>query len=209
MKVISVVASKGGVGKTTVSNVLAGLINDNGQNVELWDTDCNQYSSETMSFSDLLPYEVLTVSDQKQFDDALKNSQSDCIVIDTAPHAHDTSLFVHILNASNVIIGVTRPLPNDVLAFEKIMLPLLGKIKKPIKALLINQRSHIQSAIQKAAEELLIDRVSDSIQILDTKLHTRASYASIGYFEIDDKADKKRLEETADLEKELKDKGIL
>lgn len=208
MKVIAVVASKGGVGKTTVSNVIAGLLADAGQSVELWDTDCNQYSSETMAFSDLLPYSVITVSTISELGAAGKNSSSDFVVIDTAPHAHDSELFVHILNKADAVVGITRPLPNDVLAFEKIMLPLLGKVNKP-KALLINQRAHIQSAIQSAAEELIQDRIGGDIPVLNTKLHSRASYAAIGYFETDDKADKKRLEETQGLGRELKERGIL
>lgn len=67
MKILAVVASKGGVGKTTVSNVLAGLIAESGRNVELWDTDCNQYSAETMAFSELLSYDVVTFEKEGAF----------------------------------------------------------------------------------------------------------------------------------------------
>jgi cellulose biosynthesis protein BcsQ len=209
MRVISVVASKGGVGKTTVSNVIAGILAEGNLSVELWDTDCNQYSAETMAFSELLPYQVKTVANERDFDEALNQCQVDNVVIDTAPHAHDTELFIHILKQSDVIIGVTRPLPNDVLAFEKIMLPLLGQIKAPQKALVINQRSHIQSSIQQAAEELVQERISGGIQVLETRLHTRAAYASIGYFETDAKTDKKKIDETTALKRELVEKEIL
>jgi chromosome partitioning protein len=205
---IAVVASKGGVGKTTVSNVLAGLVAASGRSVELWDTDCNQFSAETMSFSDLLQYPVITLENETAFNGRVKESRADFVIVDTAPHAHDTALFAHILRQADAVIGVTRPLPNDVLAFEKIMLPLLGRIEKP-KALLVNQRSHIQSSIQQAAEELIRDRIGSELHTLKTPLHSRASYAAIGYFEADEKADKKRNEETASLEKELKEKGIL
>lgn len=208
MKVIAVVASKGGVGKTTVSNVLAGLLADSGEKVYVLDTDCNQYSSETMSFSELLNYPVLTVPDSKSLHQQLKNNQAGYVVIDTAPHSHDSDFFIQILNAANLIIGVTRPLPNDVLAFEKIMLPVLSKIKKP-KALLINQRNHIQSGIQKESENLITERIGTEIELLETSFHHRASYAAIGYFEEDPKADKKRLEETKQLFEELKNKELL
>lgn len=208
MKVIAVVASKGGVGKTTVSNVLAGLLAGEGKRVEVWDTDCNQYSSETMSFSDLLNYPVVTVPSALELQAKIKAKSTDYAVIDTAPHSHDSDLFVHILNAADVIIGVTRPLPNDALAFEKIMVPILAKQNKPT-AVLINQRNHIRSAIQNEAENLVNERIGSEIQILDTALHNRASYAAIGYFEEDPKADAKRIEETKNLFQELQDKGLL
>jgi len=207
VQVIAVVASKGGVGKTTVSNVLAGLLSPIGK-VELWDTDCNQYSSETMSFSDLLSYPVVTVPDLLSFSQGLKSNSSDYIIIDTAPHSHDSDLFVKILTSADLIVGVTRPLPNDALAFEKIMLPALSKIKTK-KVLLLNQRNHIRSAIQNEAENLIHDRIGSEIDVLETALHHRASYAAIGYFEEDAKADKKRLEETANLLDELKAKELL
>ena len=207
MQVIAVVASKGGVGKTTVSNVLAGLISPAGK-VELWDTDCNQYSSETMSFSDLLSYPVVTVPDVKEFTGRLKTTQADFIVVDTAPHSHDSDLFIQILNSADLIVGVTRPLPNDALAFEKIMLPVLSKIKTK-KVLLLNQRNHIRSAIQNEAEGLINDRIGSEIEVLETALHHRASYAAIGYFEEDAKSDKKRIEESQKLLEELKENGLL
>ena len=209
MEIISIVASKGGVGKTTVSNVIAGMLNASGKSVALLDTDCNQYSSETTSFSDLLSYPVITVPSAAKFNELIKTSEYDFIVIDTAPHAHDSDLFIHILSHSDVVIGVTRPLPNDALAFEKIMLPVLGKITKPKKVVLINQRNHIQSAIQQAAEELIHEKIGSEISILNTVLHSRASYAAIGYFEVDGKADRKRIEETNRLQEELQKKGII
>jgi len=208
MKIIAVAASKGGVGKTTVSNVLAGLLSEEGFNVELWDTDCNQYSSETMSFSNLLPYKVRTVPTSKELEKLLKNSQEDYIVIDTAPHSHDSELFIKILNSTDLVIGITRPLPNDILAFEKIMLPVLGKTKSQ-KALLINQRNHIQSAIQKESENLIKERISPEIYVLETALHNRASYAAIGYFETDAQIDKKRIDETNLFFNELRNKDFL
>jgi cellulose biosynthesis protein BcsQ len=208
MKVISVVASKGGVGKTTVSNVISGLLVEDGFNVELWDTDCNQYSSETMSFSNLLDYEVLTVPDTKTLKELLNSSTSDYVVIDTAPHSHDSELFIQILNATDLVIGITRPLPNDVFAFEKIMLPVLSKTKSK-KTLLINQRNHIQSSIQKESEDLIKNRINSEINVLNTALHNRASYAAIGYFETDSKIDKKRIDEAKALYQELKSKDLL
>lgn len=209
MKIISIVASKGGVGKTTVSNVIAGSLANAGSNVALLDTDCNQYSSETMSFSDLLPYPVLTIKTPGELNKVIKQKEYDYVVIDTAPHAHDSDMFIHILNSSDTVIGITRPYPNDVLAFEKIMLPALNRIPKAQKAILINQRAHIQSSIQKAAEELIEERLGCEIEILDTVMHSRAAYAAIGYFESDDKTDKKRIEETAKLTEELKKKGMV
>ncbi len=206
--IISVVASKGGVGKTTVSNVIATLLSSDGFIVELLDTDCNQYSSETMGFSGLLNYEVKTIPTVKELKNFLTNSKSDYVVIDTAPHSHDSDLFIQILNTSDLIIGVTRPLPNDVFAFEKIMLPVLSKFNGK-KALLINQRNHIQSAIQKESENLLIERINPEIEVLKTAFHTRASFASIGYFEADEKLDKKKNDEANALYQELKTKGLI
>lgn len=209
MKIISIVASKGGVGKTTISNVVAGILSELGKSVVLLDADCNQYSSETMSFSDLLPYPVEPVETKQKLDEVIKKGSYDFAVIDTAPHSHDSDLFIHILNNSDSIIGVTRPLPNDVLAFEKIMLPVLGQMSKPRKVLLLNQQSHIQSAIQSAAQDLIKERLSDQIDTLATALFTRAAYAAIGYFEIDEKSDKKKIIETKKLAEELQQKGIL
>jgi cellulose biosynthesis protein BcsQ len=213
-KIISIVASKGGVGKTTVSSVLAEELSKNFK-VAVFDCDCDQYSIEAVSSSGLLNFNFMTIENEVELKDAIKNfkNEFDYIICDTAPHSHMSSFFLDILKTSDTVIGVTQPSPNDILAFEKIMLNVLDASRelspRQRQFLLVNRVENIQSDIQKQSFELINDLLANKLNTLTSKLHNRAAFKSHGYFSVDQSKDVKKIKEVQSLVKELLDKGGL
>jgi len=213
-KLISIVASKGGVGKTTVSAVLGDALAKK-YKVAVLDCDCNQYSIEAIGEAGLVNFDYSTIENSKDFKSIISElkHEYDYIIFDTAPHSHTEELFLDILEASDTVIGVTQPSPNDVLAFHKIMLNLLSeslKYKPEQKQfLLINKVENIASDIQNQSFGLISEHLKNELIVLDTQWHSRAAFKSHGYFKEDEKKDKKKIKEVKNLIKELKEKGGL
>lgn len=210
--VISVVASKGGVGKTTLSAVLGDELKKNSSVVVL-DCDCDQYSIQTIGEANIVKFDFVALKDSVEFANAIGQlkHEYDYIICDTAPHSHTEQLFLDILEVSDTVIGVTQPAPNDIIAFHKIMLHLLNTAKEyksdQKQFALINKVENIASDIQNQSFTLINDLIAKDIEVLDTRFHNRAAFKAHGYFAEDPAKDKKKINEVERLVKELTEKG--
>lgn len=212
--IISLVASKGGVGKTTVSAVLGDEFAKTGKTAVL-DCDCDQYSIEGIGKAELVNFDYVKVEDSDDLMNAINHlkREYDYIICDTAPHSHTEKFFLDILKTSDAVIGVTQPAPTDILAFHKIMLNILKTAHdfnpKQKQLLLINRVENIASDIQKQSLELIDNLLADGISKLNTVFHNRAAFKAHGYFAEDPKKDKKKIEEVQTLVDELRTMEVI
>jgi cellulose biosynthesis protein BcsQ len=198
--------SQGGTGKTSITVLLAEYIRKlTGAKVLVIDAD-DQHSAEIVRKSDILQFDVVTVSTLAEYN-AIDITGYDYIVVDTAPHSHFENLFYEIALDADLLITVVRPAPHDVLAFSKIMKHVLNTVKKDKpsqhQAILLNQVFTTMSNVQKEAISFFEDELSD--YLLDTRIMQRAYYSSFGFEQRDDP---KAVNEVTALLNELFDKKL-
>lgn len=207
-KIIGSVASKGGVGKTTILACIASELAKNFR-VAVFDCDNDQHSILELTKSNLLGFDYLEIKNEEEFKKAIKavSKDYDYIFCDTAPHSHTDAFFLEIISSCDTVIGLTQPAPTDVLAFNKIMVNVLDESKKELteqkQFLLVNIVEHVNSDIQKESFKLIDELFAERINVLNTRMHRRASFKAHGYFPEDPVKDKKKIIEVDNLVKEL------
>lgn len=205
---IAVGNSKGGPGKTTITVLLAEYIRKmTGAKVLVIDADDDQHSAEIVRKSNILQFDVVTVSTIAEYN-AIDITGYDYIVVDTAPHSHFENLFYEIALDADLLITVAKPAPHDVLAFSKIMSNVLNTVKKDKpsqnQVIILNQVLTTMSNVQKEAISFFEDELSDNL--LDTRIMQRAYYSSFGF---EQREDPKASNEVTALLNELFDKKLI
>ena len=133
MNVIAVVAQKGGVGKTTVSQCLAVEALRQGIAAAIIDTDPQKSAAEWGSQREQNQIDapaVLPLGSRplKALVEELKKRGAQLVVIDTPPHS--APAINAALDVSTAAIMVTRPNPMDVRALEATW-TIVNRMKKP------------------------------------------------------------------------------
>jgi chromosome partitioning protein len=136
MAVISVVAQKGGVGKTTVCQCFAVEALRQGMAAAIIDTDPQRSATEWGEHREAAEIDAPTVialgsKRLRSVIDDLKARGAVLIIIDTPPHS--APAINAALEVSTGAVMVTRPNPMDVRALEATW-GIVGKIKKPAAA---------------------------------------------------------------------------
>ena len=143
MNVIAVVAQKGGVGKTTVSQCLAVEALRQGIAAAIIDTDPQKSAAEWGSQREQSQIDapaVLPLGSRplKALVEELKKRGAQLVVIDTPPHS--APAINAALDVSTAAIMVTRPNPMDVRALEATW-TIVNRMKKPAADSTIDSRS--------------------------------------------------------------------
>ncbi len=116
MKTVTVLAQKGGTGKTTLSIHLAVLAAVNGKKVVIADIDPQQSASVWRNRRDKENPAVYPIEPQALHKTIASYEESglDLLVIDTAPHSHDESIVA--AQAADFILIPSRPAILDLAA---------------------------------------------------------------------------------------------
>lgn len=120
MKVISVIGAKGGVGKSTLSLILASSFSKKGT-VALLDCDIQLTCVSAKKINPNLPYEVISTPHLEEIISEgarLEAEGIDWIIIDTNPRSflEDAKLVSEIIKISDLCLLPCRPAPRDVRA---------------------------------------------------------------------------------------------
>jgi len=124
MKIISVLGTKGGTGKSTLSLILASSFSKKGS-VAVLDCDIQLTCSSAKDINPDLPYEVNSTPHLEEISsqgNRLETQGIDWIIIDTNPRSFlEDSMFIkEIINLSDICLLPCRPAPRDLRATLKI-----------------------------------------------------------------------------------------
>ena len=120
MKIISVLGSKGGSGKSTVSLILAASFSKQGKTA-LLDCDIQSTCLSAKKVNPQLPYEVFSTPHIEEIvlkGRQLESSQVEWVVIDTNPRSflEDPNQIDTIIQLSDICLLPCRPAPRDIRA---------------------------------------------------------------------------------------------
>jgi chromosome partitioning protein len=109
MKILSLLAQKGGVGKTTLAVHLAVLASQKGQRVILVDTDPQKSTADWWEVREAHEPELVAIdaAQLSQVVKAAKKDSVDLVLVDTAPHAQAEAAVAAKL--SDLVLIPTRP----------------------------------------------------------------------------------------------------
>lgn len=160
MKKVSVWANKGGVGKTTMSLMLAGAASKRGQKVALWDFDPMGSATWIAQFGQL------------EFDVVNKEPVSgyDLVIADYPPNLQKVPF-------SELVIVPFQPSALDIGATKR-FIPTLHKKGKEVISVINLVKSN-----RKGPEEFILDEIKKgALVIKDRSIYQRATGAAITIF---------------------------
>jgi chromosome partitioning protein len=222
MKVISVVNTKGGTGKSTVAVNIATLLASKGHEVLLIDTDAKQNSS--LSFCqirnanpDLANLAAFSLPVKSLFKDIKKFSNFDFIVIDAGAGDNELVRAAILCSGFGMLIVPVQPSTYDFWATED-TLKILNDLRESFEGydknyILINRKStNNRMRILKDTEESLKD-VCDKfdVKVLHSELSDRVAFKeavgagkNVVEYAVNNKSGKKAAAELTNLVVEIK-----
>lgn len=162
MVCMTLLNSKGGVGKTTATIFLASALHEAGRSVEVWDAD-PQGSATGWGIDGELPFPVIAVNARSL---AAKDSSADVLLIDTPPG--DAATQNAAIRRSDLVIVPTAPAALDL---QRVWTTLDGLAGHPAVVLLnqANPRTRTYTEARAALD-------AESVPYFDTTVKNLESY---------------------------------
>lgn len=208
-KIIAVTGSKGGVGKSTISLLLAWELSRQGYSVAVIDADIQGSSISAKVLNPSLPFNVEKATTRQELwkkSKEFSDEGRDFIIVDTNPRSsfEDPLVAEMLATLSDLTLVLSRPSPRDLKAQIKFAEMLRGKASGEIRLLwnFVQPRTATHKAGMPEGETLL------GIKALKSFLSSRISFQDIGFDESDirslgNKAASKEAEELAGEVKEI------
>jgi len=178
MKIISLVSAKGGVGKSTLSLLIAALLSQK-HKVAVLDCDIQSTCMSAKEVNPSLPYEVVStphLSEIRAQGKRLEEKGTEWLVIDTNPRSflENPQQIDEILNVSDLCLLPCRPAPRDIRANVDLSEKIASK--KTVSRIVWNfvqPRINAQKESMKQAPNLL------GLQPLKNFIKQRACYMDV------------------------------
>ena len=178
MKIISLINSKGGVGKTTLSVCVAAYLKSQNKKVLLVDADPQGSLRDWKEAAEGKNDFEITVSDRKQvlinIPKLIKHSGYDYVVVDTSGKASD--LLGASISLADVILTPVQPSPYDLWATQDIieLIEMRKTINTNLLAFLIFNRAMPNTLMSKYVHE---DMKTLKTPMLDSTIQQRVVYS--------------------------------
>ena len=185
-KIIAVTGSKGGVGKSTVTLLLAWELSRLGHSVSVVDADIQGSSVSAKVLNPESPFEVVQVTDRRGLWEKCKGFSDDGIdfvVVDTNPRSsfEDPLVAEMLATLSDLTLVLSRPSPRDLKAQICFAEMLRSKASGEIRLLwnFVQPRTATHKAGMPEGEELL------GIKAMKAFLSSRISFQDVAFDETD------------------------
>jgi len=179
MKIISLINSKGGVGKTTMSVCIAAYLKSQNKNVLLVDADPQGSLRDWKEAAEGGNDFEITVADRRQvlinLPKLIKHSGYDYVVVDTSGKASD--LLGVSISLADVILTPVQPSPYDLWATQDVLelIQLRKTINPNLFAFLIFNRAMPNTLMSKYVYE---DMKTLEVPMLESTIQQRVIYSS-------------------------------
>jgi len=185
-KIIAVTGSKGGVGKSTVSLLLAWEFSRQGYSIGLIDADIQGSSISAKVLNPDAPFQVEKAIDRRELWEKSKKFSDDGIdfvIVDTNPRSsfEDPLVSEMLATLSDLTLVLSRPSPRDLKAQIKFAEMLISKAAGSVRLLwnFVQPRTATHKAGMPEGESLL------GIKALKSYLSSRISFQDVGFDESD------------------------
>lgn len=179
MKIISLINSKGGVGKTTLTINIAAYLKTEGHKILLVDADPQGSLRDWKDAGEDINDFEITIADRKQvlfqLPKLIKNSGYDYVLVDTSGKASD--LLGTSIAIADVILTPIQPSPYDLWATQDMveLISIRRTVNPNLLAYLIFNRAMPNTLMSKYVIE---DLKTSDIPMLESMIQQRVIYSS-------------------------------
>lgn len=181
MSIITMASTKGGAGKTTVAQLILGIVRERGFSVGVIDSDPNQTMANWLAYISHLDVECSPVRDEHQLVAEVKrmNARHDLVIVDTAG-ARSQPLIYAIRCADLVLIPsqMSNYDANEAIKTFNIVKGAGGMTGRDIPARVVYTgyvpKTHIGKEVRKKIEK-------HGIPVLKTRLHQLVAYRELTF----------------------------
>jgi cellulose biosynthesis protein BcsQ len=185
-KIIAVTGAKGGVGKSTVTLLLAWEFSRRGKTVAVIDADIQGSSISAKVLNPEIPFSVVKAQDRRELWEKSKEFNDkglDFVLVDTNPRSsfEDPLVAEMLATLSDLTLVLSRPSPRDLKAQIKFSEMLKEKSSGKLRLVwnFVQPRTATHKAGMPEGESLL------GIRALKSFLSSRISYQDVGFDEAD------------------------